>query len=445
MALPSLSRKQFLAAASLCLPASVALAACAGDQRKESGSSGSDDGSGSEEVTISVISWLPKDVQWGELYEAFRKENPNITIEFTGGEDTDQFETLLGNEIVAGTIPEVYGIRTGAVFEDFSQYAMPVKDYGSEWIDKVRDTPKKETTNAKGELMAVPILTAGSEYFLYNKTLLDELGLSVPTTYDEVVAVAKAAADAGYSPFAFGASDTWHVSDFFVWMSNQWGSGGDVYKAAAGDLPWDSDNLVAAATAWQKLFTDGVFQQAALTTTTYPAARDDFFLSRKAIAMPTGSWHVGMTLVGPDKEQPGSPAEKDEIGMAVFPKIGPNDAGVTSGVDLAYAVSADAEGAKLEAAAKFVEFMSVGTGQQLYVNMLQGFPVAEGVEVQVADDEPELGKQSVQLVTESLAKSTYARKLVSPGNDGLENDLGAVLQAIAGGADPKTELAKLNK
>ncbi|MCI7457335.1 ABC transporter substrate-binding protein [Actinomyces urogenitalis] len=434
-----LSRKQFLTAAALSVPATLALAACAGDQREK------DEGGDSENVTIAVMSWLPTTVQWDEIYAAFQKENPGITIDFTNGEDQDQFETLLGNEIVAGTVPEVYGIRTGAVFEDFAQYAMPVEEYGSEWIDKVRATPKEETTTADGVLAAVPVLTAGSEYYLYNKTLMDELGLSLPTTYDEVVAVAKAATEAGYSPFALGGSDTWHVADFFVWMSNQFGEGGTVYKAALGEVPWDDDVLVEAATAWQKLFNDGVFQQASLTTTTYPSARDDFFLSRKAIAMPTGSWHVGMTLVGPDKEQPGSAAENDEIGMAVFPTIGPKDAGVTSGVDFALAVSAEAEGAKLDAAAKFVEFMATGTGQQMYVNMLQGFPVAEGVEVEVADDEPELGKESVKLVTDTLAESVYARKLVAPGNDSLEADLGAVLQAIAGGADPKTELAKLNK
>lgn len=280
------------------------------------------------------------------------------------------------------------------------------------------------------------------EYFLYNKTLLDELGLSVPTTYDELVTFAKTARDKGYTPMAMGAADAWHDADFFVWLANQYGAG-DIYKAASGDIPWDSDSLVQAGTAWQKLFTDGIFQDGATTTTTYPSARDDYFLARKALGMPTGSWHVGAALTT-SPEVPGTAVEKDAIGMAEFPQVGPSDAGVTSGVDFALAISDSIDDAKKDAAAKFVEFMAVGTGQQDWVNTLQGFPVADGVSVQIGDDEPELGKSSVALVTDTLAEAKYPRKLTVAGKDSLENDLGIVLQNIANGSDVKSELATLN-
>lgn len=85
----------------------------------------------------------------------------------------------------------------------------------------------------------------------------------------------------------------------------------------------------------------------------------------------------------------------------------------------------------------------VGTGQQMWVDTLQGFPVATDVSVQIGD-ESQLAKDSVALVTDALQASTFPRKLVSPGNESLENDLGVVLQNIADGADPATELASLN-
>ncbi len=69
--------------------------------------------------------------------------------------------------------------------------------------------------------------------------------------------------------------------------------------------------------------------------------------------------------------------------------------------------------------------------------------MADGVEIQVADSEPQIGKDSVKLVTDSLSASTYARKPLST-DPAFENDLGVVLQNIAGGADPKTELASLD-
>lgn len=404
-----------------------------------------DDTSADGTVELTFHTWLPTQVQWPEIIEAFEADNPDIKIAYNREEDYDKFRTNLDNEILAGEIPDIYGIQVGASFDDYAEFAMPVDDYASDWIDGVNEIATEETKTEDGVLAAVPVLNAGMEFYLYNKTLMDELDLQLPTTYDELVSVGKAATDAGFSPFAMGASDTWHVADFFVWMSNQYGEGGDIYKAANGEIPWESDSLVEAATDWQKLFSDGVFQKGAVTTNTYPQARDDYFLARKAIAMPTGSWHVGMALVGPDQEQPGSAIEADEVGMAAFPQIGPNPATATTGVDFALALSSELEGEKLEAAAKFAEFMAVGEGQQIWVNTLQGFPVANDVSVQVDPEEPELGQESLELVDESLSNAEFGRKLTVPGRESLQDDLGIVLQEIADGADPATSLAKLNK
>ena len=398
--------------------------------------------SSSGAVKLTFHSWLPTQDQWPNLVAAFEKENPGITIDFTREEDFAGYKTKLDNEILAAEVPDIYGIQVGASFDDYAQYAMPVKDYASDWIGKVNAESVKQTTTAKGEAAAVPILNAGMEFYVYNKTLLDKLGLSLPTSYSQLVSTSKAARAAGSSPFAMGAADSWHDTDFFVWLSTQYGDGTDAYKAASGTGKWNTDNLVAAATAWQKLFTDGVFQDSATTTTTYPSARDDYFLAGKSIAFPTGSWHVGAAL-STSPEVPGSAVAKDKIGMAVFPTVGPHDAGVTSGVDFALAVSSTLTGAKKDAAAKFVQFMAVGAGQQQWVNTLQGFPVANGMSIQLSDGESALAKSSVDLVTTALAASTHPRKLTS-SKQSLENDLGIVLQNVAGGADPAKELASLN-
>lgn len=421
------------------IAASLALTGCGSSGGSEEASEASGD-----KIELNFHTWLPTQVQWPELVKAFEKENPNIKINFNREEDYDKFRTNLDNEILAGEVPDIYGIQVGASFDDYAEFAKPVEEYGGKWIDSVSELAQKETKTRDGVAAAVPILNAGMEYYLYNKTLMKEIGADLPTNFEELIRVSKKASEKGYSPFAMGASDTWHSADFFVWMSNQYGKGGEIYKAASGKIPWDSKSLVEAATDWQKLFKEGVFQKGAVTTNTYPQARDDYFLARRAIAMPTGSWHVGMSMVGPDKEQPGSAIEKDEVGMAVFPQIGPNPAAATTGVDFALAVSSELSGKKLEAAAKFVEFMAVGEGQQLWVNTLQGFPVAKDVSVQVDSKEPEIAKSSLKVVEDSLAKAKYPRKLTVPGKESLQDDLGVVLQEIADGADPAKTLKKLN-
>jgi raffinose/stachyose/melibiose transport system substrate-binding protein len=87
--------------------------------------------------------------------------------------------------------------------------------------------------------------------------------------------------------------------------------------------------------------------------------------------------------------------------------------------------------------------MAVGDGQQQWVNTLQGFPVANGISIQLGDNETPLAKSSVDLVTRSLAESTHPR-ILTGGETSLETDLGVVLQNIASGADPAEELATLN-
>jgi raffinose/stachyose/melibiose transport system substrate-binding protein len=392
---------------------------------------------------LTFHSWLPTQDQWTGIIAAFEKENPDISIDFTREEDYATYKTNLDNEILADEVPDLYGIQVGSSFDDYSEYALDVDSYASDWIGGLNAAAVEQTTNSDGAVKAVPVLLAGMEYYLYNKTLFDQLGLALPTDWDELVSVSAAARAAGYSPFAMGAADSWHDADFFTWLSTQYGDGDAIYDAASGEGTWDSEELVAAATQWQKLFTDGVFQDAATTVATYPNARDDYFLAGKSIAFPTGSWHVGAAL-STSPEVPGSAVEGDEIGMAVFPTIGEKDAGVTSGVDFAIAISDSSSEEKQEAAAKFVQFLAAGEGQQLWVNTLQGFPVATDISIQLGDSESELAQQSVDLVTKSLQASTHARKLLSPGNDSLENDLGIVLQNIAGGADPATELATLN-
>lgn len=420
--------------------AALALSACAGGADNDK-----DGGASADGVTELVFhSWLPTQDQWTDLIAAFEAENKDIKISFTREEDFEGYITNLDNEILAGEIPDVYGIQVGAAFNDYASYALPVAEYGQDWIGSLNSAAVEQTTDKSGEVAAVPILNGGMQYYLYNKTIMDDLELSLPQNYDDLKAVSAEVRDAGYSPFAMGAADTWHVADFFVWLSNQYGNGGEIYQAANGEIPWDSPNLVAAAQQWQALFADGVFQNAATTVTTYPNARDDYFLAGKSPFFPTGSWHVGAAL-STSPEVPGSAIEGDEIGMAVFPTLGTNDAGVTSGVDFALAVSADSSPEKQEAAAKFVEFMAVGTGQQMWVNTLQGFPVANDISVELGDAESELAQSSVDLVTETLQDSTFTRKIVVEGRNSLENDLGIVLQNIADGADPAKELATLNQ
>lgn len=426
--------RRFLVAGAATASAALLLAGCG---------SGGDDGVADDgSVTLVYRSWIPTVDQAADIIDAFEAENPDITIQYEGAEGAGDYLGELDNLILAGEVPDIYGIQVGSAFDDYADYALDTEEYASEWIDGIKPELLDSVTTSDGVVAAVPILTAGSEFYLYNQTLFDELGLELPTDYESLLAVSEAARAAGYTPFAMGAADAWHADDFFVWLSTQFGDGEAIYEAASGEGSWDAEPLVAAAERWAELFNNGVFQEGATSTTIYPSARDDYLLARKALAMPTGSWHVSATLSG-NAETPGSAVENDVLGMAPMPTLGDNEAKAVSGVDYSIALSAELEGPKLEAAQKFAEFLAVGEGQQIWVNTMQGFPAAEGVSAELSADENPVALESVQIVTDALADAEFPRKLTSE-NDGLENDLGVVLQNIANGADPATELATLN-
>ena len=58
-----------------------------------------------------------------------------------------------------------------------------------------------------GKVYAVPTGLSYATGVYYNKKIFDELGLHVPTTWDEFVGVMGALRDAGITPFGFGGKD----------------------------------------------------------------------------------------------------------------------------------------------------------------------------------------------------------------------------------------------
>lgn len=346
------------------------MAACGSSNDDQAGTGTADD-----PVTLTFWTWQPTDAQWKTIYAKFQEKYPNIKIDWWRTSEIADYQKKLQTSMAGGEGPDVFGLQAGSLVEQYGRFAEDMKDLADEnmsgWDSEVSEGAVEQMTNADGKMVAMPTLLSGSEYLLYNKTLLDEQGIAVPTSYDELVKANNDLKAKGFMPLALGAKDGWHLDDIFVWLSNQYGEG-DIYDAADGKKSFTDDTFVKAMNAWKKTIDDGLWQDGAVGTATYPDARDNYFYARKSAFFPTGSWHV--TAVIPNDETKGTAVEKDEIGMIEFPTIGDKDAGATTGVDFGLAVNKDSK--KKEAAMKFIEFMTTGEGQQEWVNTLQGAPVA---------------------------------------------------------------------
>lgn len=391
-----------------------------------------------EPVTLTFWSWLPTTVDWGDMVTAFETENPNIKVDYTRTEQDDYFEKLQV-AMASGTGPDLFCLTTGPMVDQYATFCDPMGALADsnmpDWKDVISTAAVDQCTTTDGTLAGMPLLVAGMEYMLYNDTLMKECGVDkVPTTYAELLDASAKIEAAGYVTMAMGAADDWHTVDWFVMASNQFEKGA-VYEAEAGNKSWTDACFVDTMNAWAKLFNDGVFEDGALGVVTYPDARDQYFFDRKAVFFPTGSWHLGPTSTS-NAEIEGTAIKEagDVIGMTMFPQVGPGEFAATTGVDVLMSVNKDC--AEKEAAMKFVQFMSEGTGQQMWVNKLQGSPVSNKITYQ-GNVDGELQQQSIDAINSWNANAVGARKLHFSE---LEKAIVVAMQNVAAGADAATEL-----
>lgn len=392
-----------------------------------------------DQVTLSFWSWLPTTDQSEEMIAEFEKQNPDIKIDYTRTEQDDYFEKLQV-AMASGMGPDLFGLTTGTMTEQYAPFAEDMSglgdEYWSDWKDTISETAVEQCTTEDGTVAGMPLLVAGMTDLLYNKTLMDECGIEkVPTTYEELKDAAAKAKEKGYVCVAAGAADDWVNSDWFVQISNEFEEGA-VYEAEKGERPWTDQCFVDTMTAWQNLFNDGIFEDGALGVATYPDARDQYFFARKSIFFLTGSWHLG-PISPSNSEIQGTEIgnQGDTIGMCVFPSMS-EDGKIcgTSGVDIMLAVNKDCK--EKEAAMKFVQFMADGDGQQYWVNYLQGAPVSKNISYTGTVD-GELQQQSIDEVNSYVSNAVGNRKL---SNSEVETAIQVAMQNVAAGADPADEL-----
>lgn len=397
-------------------------------------SSGTEDG----QTTLTFWSWLPTTIQWDDMVTSFEAENPDIKIDYTRTEQSDYLEKLQV-AIASGTGPDIFGLTTGTMVNQYAPFCAPMDTLADQnipnWKAIISASAIKECTSKDEKLVGMPMLVAGMTYMLYNDTLMRECGIDhVPTNNAEMVAAAKQIRAKGFVPIAIGAADDWVNVDWFVNTSNQFEPEA-IYEAAEGKRKFTDQCFIDTANAWASLFKDGVFEDGALGVVTYPDARDQYFFNRKAVFFATGSWHVGPTSIS-NNEIVGTEIKNknDVIGMTMFPQMGPYEFRATTGVDLMLAVNKDSK--KQAASMKFIQFMSMGDGQQQWINSLQGSPVANTITYKGAID-GKLQQQSIDALNSWNSNAIGSRKLKYAE---LEKALVVALQNVAAGANTLKEL-----
>src|SRR5215210_4732048 len=119
-----------------------------------------------------------------EIYAAFTEANPNVTIT-REAVSSDQMRDTVNTAVSSGTGPDVIFFDAGPGFAGVlidAGLLIPLDDYAEQygWKEKIA-APAQEGTSIDGVLYGMP-LQVDLIGMYFNKTLLDQEGLTVPTT-----------------------------------------------------------------------------------------------------------------------------------------------------------------------------------------------------------------------------------------------------------------------
>jgi multiple sugar transport system substrate-binding protein len=135
----------------------------------------------------------------------FETANPDIKVNLSVVSLGDMLSRL-PQAAAAGTAPDVFKMFSPVVPQMAAAGAYsPLPEAASKVTDWLR--PTSNLAGPDGKQVAEPYEYRACVLY-YNQKILDQIGETVPTTYDQVVEVAKKAAAAGYTGFGTGFSDT---------------------------------------------------------------------------------------------------------------------------------------------------------------------------------------------------------------------------------------------
>lgn len=284
-----------------------------------------------------------------QLYADFTAANPNITI-VREAFALDQLRETVNTAIASGTGPDIIFYDAGPGYAGVLANAgllTPMDQYAEQygWAERFARS-SLEATSLNGQLYGLP-LTVDLIGMYYNQTLIEEAGLTVPQTFEELVAFCQQASDQGYVPFAFGNLDGWPAFHQFSMMVNQMlGPEAMNQLLTNNGGSWDSPEVIAAINKYfVELREAGCFSEDA-NALNYDDANSLFF-SGQSLLHPTGSWLVNDIQTNmPDAN----------IGFMQFPELAEGTGPLwVSGVGSAYYMTSGAENP--DAAAQFLDYL----------------------------------------------------------------------------------------
>jgi raffinose/stachyose/melibiose transport system substrate-binding protein len=165
------------------------------------------------------------------LVDAYTEAHPDVEIELEIRPGGTEGDNIVKTRLQTGDMPDLFFYNSGSLLQALNPSQMLTDLSGETYMDSVTDTFKDGVTSGDA-VYGVPVGQAIGGGVLYNLAAYEELGLEVPTTWDEFMANNQAILDAGTAApviQTYGTESAW-TSQLFVLADN--------YNVLAAEPDW---------------------------------------------------------------------------------------------------------------------------------------------------------------------------------------------------------------
>jgi multiple sugar transport system substrate-binding protein len=306
-----------------------------------------------EEVTLTILSPVNPDEPvapvWDAIYANFQEAHPNITVEV---------ESVPSDELVVkAETAYVGGVEQDIILQNYPHLTdnwikdgltIDLSGYLEEWGlgDTFYESAIDDYLTDDGELPALPI-TGFTWPIWYNTAILDEAGVDVPESLEELIATAPAIRDAGYGPIVTGGSD-WTGARLYMLLLSSYMTPEEFNTLLREGGYADNPAVVEATEKFVAMRDQGVFVDN-VEGLEFSSMNATFFAGEAAV-MHAGSWSFG--------EAPEELVDSIYLGGLPLPEGSPHDNPVMFGGFGAMAFHVTRNGAdNLDAVKAFAQYL----------------------------------------------------------------------------------------
>lgn len=299
-----------------------------------------------------------------DMIKKFESENPDIDIELNAPPEA---ETVLKSRLTKNDMPDIMSIGGNATYGELARAGV-LKDFSdNEVVDKIQPAYLKMAGKLVGDekegIYGIPYAT-NANAVIYNKAKFEELGVEVPKTWDEFIAIAEKAKSAGETPIYFTLKDAW--TGMIPWNSIAANAAPEDFasKKNAGEASFQEDYQDVA----EKMLTLLEYGHKDNMGKAYGDGNTAFAKGESVMYL-QGNWAIPeIKKANPDIE----------LGVFAMPVTNdPEQNRLVSGVDVLLTISESTE--HPEEAQKFLEFMVQEENAKTYIDEQAAFSAIEGV------------------------------------------------------------------